>query len=719
VKGSGATEGLFALLLVIAAALWPAVLALSLMVPPTSSAPVLIAIGVSVGVAVAAVRHRPGALSMAFAISYMIVVIVAYGVPEARALAPWSHEYIITTSTLVILPALYATLKNDVDYVIPQILVAFGTALSLNPTFSAIGYGIAASATSFIRRPRAIISFALAGATYYFPFIGLNQAFDLETVPHLVIAEIPVNSPNYLSAILGLYILLIIGGSLLGAFSILVWNKVETAKSVKQALMLSAYLTVPPVALVGLGASIIYALTMIVPMLAIVSAVGGGVFSMAAATTYMMLKLINEGRRVEESLRRRLASLDKEFKRMRAFIDHVATAPILSNDVVEEFGSRLDSIQRKIIFARKSLETAGHDLELLAKVEGMLDDIEAELKHVEDSFREEYMKSVAMLQDIYNLISLFRGPMPDVAAELKEIARAGPENFGEALASFNAIGEEMCEVMSGLVSEFMESLSEVIGYPIRIETGKCGSGEQALRTVKEMSKRLKEVLRDHKKEIINAYNALLRLRNSLKELRHGAQEIASTRTGSIILGFIDKLSEVSDIMPTLAEAVTLLASMGREIKYFVGELVDAVRKDVMILEKEIDSRVKATVMSGDITVPIGVNINALNDAVSELSDIRTLGNHYEIIVTAADLLPRVVRLFIYQLRYLEKIAEWSRIIPLAFDYINYKLSKEREISIKELPFRREVAEWLAKIYVHVNKNASMSGEKILLGTGDR
>lgn len=711
-------QTLFSFLMILAAAIWPAILALSLGMSPGSAPMVLMSIGISAGIAAVAARHRPGAISFSFAISYMLIMVSAYGVPEAKALAPWSHEYIITTSSLVILPALYATLKNDPDYVVPQVLIAFGAALAANPVLSPVGYGIAASATSFIRKPRAIVSFALAAATYFFPFIGLGQAFDLRTVPHLVIAEIPADSPSYFSAILGLYVLLIIGGSLLGAFSILVWSRVQNARNIKQALTLSAYLTVPPVALVGLGASIIYALTMVVPTLAIASAIGGGVFSMSAATIYIMMRLIDEGQRMAASLRRRLAALDEKFKKMRAFIEHVTTAPILSSKVIEEFSNRLNSLQRKIIFARKTLDQAEHDLEALAKVEGMLEDIEVELKRIEDSFREEYMKAVAMLQDIYNLIALFRGPMPDVAAELKEVAKAGPENFSEALASFNAIGEEMCRVMSELLSEFTDNLSEVIGYPIRIESIECGEGEQALKAVKEMSKRLREILKDHRKELVNAYNALIKLRNAFKELRPAAEEVSSTKTGSLILRFTDKLSEVSDIMPTLAAAVALLSEMGKEIKYFVAELIDAIRKDVMLLEKEIDARVKATVMSGDVTVPIGVNINAINDAISELSDIQTLGNYYEIIVTSADLLPKVARLFIYQLRYLQRIAEWSRIIPLAFDYITYRLTREGEVSIDDLPFRREVAEWLAKIYSHVNKEAKVIEEKIVLRGGE-
>ncbi len=713
-----APEALFRFLMVLAAAIWPALLALSLGITPSNAPLVLITIGLSTGIAAVAAQHRPGAISLAFAVSYIVLMVSAYGVPEARALAPWSHEYIITTASLVILPALYATIKNDADCVVPQVLIAFGAALITNPAVSAVGYGIAVSATSFIRRPRAIVSFVLAAATYFFPFIGLGQAFDLTTVPHLVIAEIPVDSPSYFSAILGLYVLLIIGGSFLGAFSILVWSRVQNARNVRQALMLSAYLTIPPIALVGLGASIIYALTMVVPTLAIVSAIGGGVFSMTAATTYMMLRLVMEGQKTASALRRRLAALDDRFKKMRAFIEHVTTAPILSSKVLEEFNNRLNSVQRKIIFARRVLDQAGHDLEALAKVEGMLEEIEVELKRIEESFREEYMKAVAMLQDIYNLIALFRGPMPDVAAELKEVARAGPENFSEALASFNAIGEEMCRVMTELLAEFTENLSEVIGYPIRIESSECGSGEQALKAVKEMSKRLREILKDHRKELVNAYNALIKLRNAFKELRPAAEEIASTRTGSLILRFTDKLSEVSDIMPTLAAAVALLTEMGKEIRYFATELIDAIRKDVMLLEKEIDARVKATVMSGDVTVPIGVNINAINDAVSELSDMRTLGNYYEVIITAADLLPKIARLFISQLRYLERIAEWSRIIPLAFDYIGYRLSRDGEVSISELPFRREVAEWLAKIYAHVNKRAAVSEGKIVLRGGE-
>ncbi len=711
-------DTLFSFLMILAAAIWPAVLALCLGMAPEGAPIVLITIGLSTGIAAVAAYHRPGAISLAFAVSYILIMISAYGVPEARALAPWSHEYIITTASLAILPALYATFENDPDYVVPQVLIAFGAALTTNPVVSAVGYGITVSAASFIRKPRAIVSYALAAVTYFFPFIGLGQAFDLTTVPHLVIAEIPVDSPAYFSAILGLYVLLIIGGSLLGAFSILVWSRVQNARNIRQALMLSAYLTVPPISLVGLGASIIYALTMVMPTLAIASAVGGGVFSMTAATMYMMLRLINEGQKTAAALRKRLALLDERFKKMRAFIDHVTTAPILSSKVIEEFSNRLNSLQRKIIFARKTLEQAGHDLETLAKVEGMLEDIEVELKRVEDSFREEYMKAVAMLQDIYNLIALFRGPMPDVAAELKEVAKAGPENFSEALASFNAIGEEMCKVMAELINEFTENLSEVIGYPIRIESSECGVGEQALKAVKEMSKRLREVLRDHRKELVNAYNALIRLRNAFKELKPAAEEVASTRTGSIILRFADKLSEVSDIMPTLAAAVALLGEMGKEIRYFATELIDAIRKDVILLEKEIDARVKATVMSGDVTVPIGVNLSAINDAVSELSDIRTLGNYYEIIVTAADLLPKIARLFIYQLRYLGRIAEWSRIIPLAFDYISYRLSKDGEVSIAELPFRREVAEWLAKIYAHVNKEVEVLEGKIVLRGGE-
>lgn len=713
-----APETIFSFVIVLAAAAFPAVLALSLRMPPEGAPLVLITVGISTGIAVAAAMHRPGAISLAFAISYISIMVSAYGTPEAKALAPWSHEYVMSTASLVILPALYAALKNDVDYVIPQVLIAYGAALIANPTTSAVGYGIAVSATSFIRKPRAIISFALAGGTYFLPFLGLGQAFDLETVPHLFIAEIPANNPSYSTAIAGLYALFLIGGSLLGAFSTLIWGRVQSARSVKQALTLSAYLTVPPISLVGLSASVIYGLTMTVPTPAILSAVGGGVFSMSAATLYIMLRLVREGRMMAERLRRRLAALDKRFRKTRAFIDSVTTAPILSREVMEEFGKRLNSVQRKIIFARRTLEESGNALAALTRIEGMLEDIEAELSRVEDSFREEYMKSVAALQDIYNLIALFRGPMPDVAAELKEVARAGPENFSEALSSFNEIGEEMCRVMAELLSEFTGNLSEVIGYPIRIEPSECGGGEQSLKAVKEMSKRLREVLRDHKSELVNAYNGLIRLRNSFKELRPAAEEIASTRTGSIVLRFIEKLSEVSDIMPTLAASVALMTEQGKEIRYFATELADAIRKDIMLLEKEIDGRVKAVVMSEDVTVPIGVNTGAINDAVSELSDIGALSSYYEVIVAAADILPIITMFFINQLRYLQRLAEWSRVIPLAFDYISYMLTKGGEVSIDELPFRREVAEWLARIYAHINRGATLSGDRIVLGGGE-
>lgn len=705
---------LFHFILILAAAIWPAVLALCLGISSDRAPIVLITIGLSTGIAAVVAEHKPGAASFAFAVSYILITVSAYGVPEARALAPWSHEYVMTTASLVILPALYATLKKDADFVIPQIPIAFGAALATNPLTSVVGYGVAASAVSLIRRPRAIISYILTAATYFFPFIGLGQAFDLATVPHLVIVGIPVDSPSYFSAVLGFYILITIGGSLLGAYSILVWSRVNSVRNVKQAIMLSAYFAVPPIALVGLYASIIYALTTTRSTIAIISAISGGTISMAISATYMVLKLINERKRIVAALKRRLSILDERFKKMRAFIDHVTAAPIMDSKVLEEFRNRLNSVQRKIVFARKAIEEAGHDLGALSRVEELLDEIEVELKRVDDSFREEYMKAVAALQDIYNLITTFRGPMPDVAAELKEVAKAGPENFSEALASLNAIGEEMCSVMAELLSKFTEHLSEVIGYPIKVESSECGVGEHALRAVKEMSRKLKNILRDHREELVNAYNALIRLRNAFKEIEPEVKEIASLKTGSIILKFVDKISGVSDVMPTPAAVVVLLAETGREIKYFAAELIDAIEKDVMYLEKEIDARVKATVVSGGVTVPIGVNMSAINEAVNELSDIMTLGNYYEVIITAADLLPKIASLFIHQLKHLKRIAEWSRIIPLAFDYISYKLSRNGEVSIAELPFREEVAEWLAKIYTHVNKEASVSNGKITL-----
>jgi hypothetical protein len=540
----------------------------------------------------------------------------------------------------------------------------------------------------------------MAFVALYLPLIGVPYVVEnIFQVPHLGLIDPSPTDPLYSSMLQTLFISIVISLVISSGFANLVRKKLTEAFQPGKIILNSLLLATTSAVFLFSAAGLTVLLLPNAPLIYLLYAIPPGIT--LAVTVISLIKLgdvMSIVRKLRKEIKEELAHVENRAislaNVLKAFKENEILKDKISKhmEVVEKLSTDIKSIKENLT----SSKTSFFDLNRMRKSLERLND---ELTDVEEELHRMFKEVINMLQEGQHIIMVYRGRDQELSNELSKLASLeSVYDIVPYLSSLDKISIRLCKQLKETSDDTLVHLSSIVGYTLKIEEDiQCDTPYRATEGIKKLISYLKDILSSNKNEIELSYKSLLQLRREIEEIYNNAlKEIPSeSLVLSTLSSLINELKDVSEITPSLTQAVKIVKQMTDTLLTYHRRLAIAADTDLLKYSKTLNSMIARYLKEGALE-PYSPSREYLpyHEAITK----SVLNKPYYDIVGALLInLPKMLRMIISEISMLSRSLKRVKYVKIVFDYLDHILSKG-PVNIDELPFRKDALEWFLRIY---------------------
>jgi len=661
--------------------------------------------------------------TMAF-VAYVIMTLFSL----AKSIHPavqWASEFLLFSVLSAVFIAFYDILVKLSSWeLLPQLILLYAIAIALFGTNGWIIIALLGLATALVCSIRSLLGYLMSLVFVLLPFIGIPAVvYNAGELPHIALPGLHVGSVNYVTALVVMYIASTIAGGAGGTLAMSFWKSLIKSEKVPRTIMNSLLIASSGVAFVMLVIAITY---VFIPWFSGIPALEsvGLTLILTFGTAYIINMALLRKRLLElmEDFEKQSENLLHRLDNVREAVNALSSVGV-ANEKIEYLRSRTNEIITNVKRIKEqvtrnpspnTLKSASSDLKL----------IEKEISEVEKEILETFSSLATTVQSLKPIMDPYVSIPEDLW--LKAVTATKVEEIDDIIIKANAlrkISEKLCTYLEKAINQSLIELGNVLGVKtVPKESLKCSNWRNPISALKGIVREYTLVLAKNKHAIQQAYNRLLRLKETFLSLERDVIEnnLQSTNFGRLVSEASSILSEVPDVIPSTHSAIRIIKDVTEKLQKVINKLPEALKHDMESLLEGSGSNTTAKVASTLHTLSnVSEKLNYLRSALEKLSKEEIKGSYAEVIATYESTLPKILKRVVGNLRELTAMRRRTGLIPVVMEYMDYLIKRKGgTLNLEDLPFKRDASIHFIQLYAISRKDIEVQEGGIRIKEGE-